>query len=296
MRPLLLAAALLSGALAAGCGAGEPGSLGGSTGAEPPPATLPAPDPDELLEGNGMVLDAGEGPALCLGAVADSLPPQCAGIPIAGWDWAAVDDEQTSNGATWGDYHVVGTYDGEVFTVSDIGPRVLEDSEEPYRAENPCPEPAGGWEVIDPAQSTQEDIAPAYAYATEQPDYVTAFIEHLVEPTVENEGAGPVVFVAAFTGDVERHEAEIRKRWTGPLCVVARDVPTEQELERIRAEVENRLPELGLEFLGSGTGGFEPTVLIEVVADPDGRAQALVDEEYGAGVVRFAPALTPVEG
>lgn len=47
-----------------------------------------------------------------------------------------------------------------------------------------------------------------------------------------------MIFNAVFTGDAERHEAEIRKGWDGPLCVVARDVPTARKLGRVRKEVE----------------------------------------------------------
>ena len=243
-----------------------------------------------------MVLERRDGPdadgaKLCLGGVRLSLPPQCAGIPVANWDWAAVGAEESRGGTTWGDYHVVGTYDGEVFTVirAEAPARSFED---PYRYELPCPEPEGGWVAPDPPHNTQNDVAGARAYAGRQPDHVSSWVEHL-EP--EREEFGPVVFVAVFTGDAERHEAELRKVWSGPLCVVGRDLPTERELARIRSEVEARLPELGLELLGSGTGGFEPAVIIEVVVDVDGRAQALVDREYGPGIVRFVPALRPVQ-
>ena len=47
--------------------------------------------------------------------------------------------------------------------------------------------------------------------------------------------------------------------------------------------------------LGSGTGGFEPTIYIEVLVDVEGRAQALVDEEYGARNRPLSPGLRPVE-
>ena len=84
------------------------------------------------------------------------------------------------------------------------------------------------------------------------------------------------------------------KRW-GPQRIGAEvDAESAKELARIRAEVEGRLPELGLVFLGSGTGGFPPTIYIDVLVDVDGRAQALVNEEYGSGIVRFLPALRPV--
>ena len=117
---LLLAGGLLLALVAAGCGSGDPGSAGGDS--EPPPVMNLAVDPAQLLEGSGTVLDDGSGPQLCLGGVAESLPPQCGGIPLVGWDWGAVEGEESAAGTTWGDFQVVGTYDGEVFTVTDAGP------------------------------------------------------------------------------------------------------------------------------------------------------------------------------
>ena len=115
-RNLILATGLL--VLATGCGAGE------STLAER--ATTPAPAQDApLYEANTMVLEQTEemangahGPALCLGGAMESLPPQCGDVLISNWDWDAVEGEERLSGSTWGDFHVVGTYDGETFTVT----------------------------------------------------------------------------------------------------------------------------------------------------------------------------------
>ena len=110
-------ASLLSALVLTACGADDPGAAVGST--EPAPGE---PPPAQVYEGDGMVLERRDGPdadgaKLCLGGVRLSLPPQCAGIPVANWDWAAVGAEESRGGTTWGDYHGVGTYDGEVFTV-----------------------------------------------------------------------------------------------------------------------------------------------------------------------------------
>jgi hypothetical protein len=297
MRGLLLAVLALAALAASACGAGEPGAAGVSTSRsdEQPPEAVPAPDPSQVYEGSGTVLEAAEehGPELCLGAILTSLPPQCSGVPIANWDWKAVEGERSRSGTTWGDYHVVGTYDGEVFTVTEVGPPAYQEWEDIYRYETPCPEPEGGWVVPDPAHNTQEETRRAHAYARAQADYVISWNDHLEDELQE---FGPVVLVAVFTGDAERHDAEIRKVWDGPLCLVARDLPTARELARIRKEVENRLPDLGLELLGSGIGGFPPTIFVDIVADEGGRAQAVIDDEYGPGIVRFVPALRPVQG
>jgi hypothetical protein len=274
------------------CGSGDPGPVATGTRPVGGSSVSVSAGSEQLDETDAIVIEAGERPMLCVGAIRLVLPPRCGDVPIANWDWGAVAGEESMSGTTWGEYHVVGTYDGEVFTVTEAGPPDRTEDEEIYQYDNPCPEPEGGWVVRDPNRSTQDHVGAAQAYAQRQPDYVISWVDHLDE---ERQEFSPVVYVAAFTGDRERHEAQIREVWDGPLCVVERDVPTERELNRIRAEIEGRLSELGLVFLGSGTGGFEPTIYVEILIDVDGRAQALVDEEYGPGIVRFLPALRPVE-
>jgi hypothetical protein len=85
---------------------------------------------DRVAAGNGIPAEgevAGQGtvlqidaqtPQLCLGAVAESYPPQCGGPEILDWNWDAVDLEETASGVTWGTYAVVGTWDGTRFTLT----------------------------------------------------------------------------------------------------------------------------------------------------------------------------------
>ena len=90
------------------------GSAGGSDAVwTPRTAELP-----QEVHGVGTVLEADEDPMLCLGAIAESYPPQCGGPPVVGWDWAAVEGEESASGVTWGAYAVWGDWDGETFTVS----------------------------------------------------------------------------------------------------------------------------------------------------------------------------------
>jgi hypothetical protein len=271
-----------------GCG-GERESSDDQRGASEPAATS-EPDSGRLYQANTTVLESRRhGPMLCLGGVLTSLPPQCGDVAIEGWDWRAVEGEEALGGTTWGSYHVVGRYDGETFTLSEVAPY------EPPAFEavdfaSPCQEPAGGWRGLDHA--TQEDVSPADAYAGAQPDYVVSWITQLEPSALER---SPVIFNAIFSGDAERHEAEIGKRWRGPLCVIARDVPTARELNRIRREAEASLDELGLQMLSSSSGGpgVEQVIEIRVVVDADGNGQATFDARYGLGVVRLVSALTP---
>ena len=96
------------------------GCAGIAGGPQGGPPTFPTPFPTAPVEvqGLGTVLDSDDSPELCLGAVAESYPPQCSGPPIVGWDWDAVDGEETANEVTWGAYAVWGEWNGETFTVT----------------------------------------------------------------------------------------------------------------------------------------------------------------------------------
>ena len=285
--PLLLAPLAL---LAAACGAGDPpaGGAGERTGQAPPPAS-PA---QQIYEANATVLDDGErGPMLCLGGIALSLPPQCGDVPVTGWDWTAVEGEEKASGTTWGMYHVVGLFDGKTFAVTEA--QLLEDGFGDGMTvpdfTSPCTEPAGGWPGLDAV--TQNEAGPVHAYARSQPEYVTSWVTHLGPRPSE---FSPVVVNVVFTKDAERHEAEMRKIWEGPLCVVERDVPSARELARIRREAEGALAGLGLQMLWSTGPAVEAVIEIGVVADFGGKGQAAFDERYGEGLIRLVPALKPI--
>ena len=96
------------------------GCAGIAGGPQGGPPTFPTPFPTAPVEvqGLGTVLDIDDSPELCLGAVAESYPPQCSGPPMVGWDWDAVDGEETANDVTWGAYAVWGEWNGETFTVT----------------------------------------------------------------------------------------------------------------------------------------------------------------------------------
>jgi hypothetical protein len=290
----ILAASLASLLLVvSGCGTAERTTGGsGTSGTEPPATSVPMPEPTGLYEGDGTVLEAKDrGPELCLGGVLTSLPPQCGGVPLLGWDWRSVDGEESAGGTTWGSYHVVGRYDGETLTVTDVGP--FEEASDSFGTHPDfstlCPAPTGGWAAF--GEVTQEEGRPVYAYARRQPDYVTAWNTHLRPAEAE---FGPVVVNVVFTGEAERHEAEIREFWDGPLCVAERAGRTARELAQIRKEAEASLPGLGLEMLWSSEAGVDSVVEIGVVVDVDGKGQAAFDARYGPGVVRLFPALRSV--
>lgn len=115
--------------LLAACGsrtgdvADDPADGGGPSPAAAPSA-VPAAPGEVGTRGAVTVLDDGSGPALCLGPIAESFPPQCGGPPLVDWDWKAQlpDTYQQASGVTWGEYAVTGRWDGESLTVTHAVP------------------------------------------------------------------------------------------------------------------------------------------------------------------------------
>lgn len=113
--PALTALTIVAAVLVTGCATAAP------AGDAPPGSSLgslwPAPPEGEVIA-QGMVMDVAGVVELCLGAVQESYPPQCSGLPLAEWSWDGLDGSETSGDVTWGSYAVQGTYDGETFTVT----------------------------------------------------------------------------------------------------------------------------------------------------------------------------------
>jgi hypothetical protein len=296
MRRSLIVATVFAALLFSGCGAGEQG-----TADEPPTTSAPVPDPSQLYETDTTVLGDASGPKLCVGGVAESLPPQCVGLPLVGWDWDAVEGEKRAMGATWGTYRVVGTLDGEAFVVQEAGPaRPTGGRERDFGT--PCPEPAGGWAPVDPSRASDEDFAAGAAVAQSQPGYVALWVDYAGGLTADDvarrlEEGEPVLQImnVVVTEDVAGAEAAIRESWGGPLCVTRRQGHTEAELAAIREEALAFIQEeLGLRYLWSSGGDVGLAAEVGVVVDPGGAGQAALDERYGPGMVKLFPALTPV--
>jgi hypothetical protein len=121
MNPLRASLRLLGTGLAgvlllsACVGQAGPTSAGNEPDDAPAATAPPTPSAPGPVSTVATVLQEGDGPPeLCLGGVAESLPPQCGGPEIAGWDWDAVESDSAS-GTTWGEYAVEGTWDGETF-------------------------------------------------------------------------------------------------------------------------------------------------------------------------------------
>lgn len=282
-------------AMLAGCG-----GLGTDPGDDDITQT-PAPrtDREQRYEWSGVILESPEhGPMLCLGMLLESLPPQCGDVRLAGWDWGTVAGEERLGTTTWGEYHVVGTYEGSSFRVLEVGPPdppPAPDRGDPV--DTPCSEPPGGWVAEDPGRTSEADRQNATREASSEPDFAGLWVDHVGDPAPEEMEADPtsaeIILNVAFTGDLARHDSELRALWGGPLCVVQHE-RTEAELRSIQRDFPGGRSDLGLSVLWTDVNVVDNVMEMGVVViDPQTRKA--LDERYGPGAVRVIPALRPLE-
>src|SRR6478609_1267640 len=278
MRILVAAAALTVLGAATACSteaemrAVDRTDAGAAADAPSGEAPRPVPDGDVRTLGLVTVLDDGDGPEMCLGAVAASSPPQCSGPALAGFDWGDAGSEE-AGGVRWGSYALTGTFDGSTFTVGDAIPAALYDTTaapEPEPLAAACDEPT----TTDTAKATPEDLDATLAAASALPTYATSWL------------TGDTINVAV-TEDAEGAETELRKTWGGPLCVTTVE-RTDADLNAINQELQ---AELGDQLLTSGS--TSPDSLDAQVVYDDGSIQEWADATWGDGLVRVSSALEP---
>ena len=297
----VLASALLALALP-GCGAQAASPRGGSTsqtGSTPSAtgvSTVATPDGKRELVGIGTVLATAGGPAmLCLGPVAMSLPPQCTGPTIVGWDWARAPQAESKIGVRWGSYAVVGRWDGTAFTLTrpPTTPEAFTGEVRPPAGTpdftTPCPAPAGGWRVVDPAKATQQAFDTTATAAESLPGFAGLWIDQ-PHPMSETEANDPTQFIldVKVKGDVAAAEATLRRTWGGKLCV-SEAKRTDAELRRIQDAVTHSPG-----TMSASSDMIAERIDLSVLFD-DGTLQRAMDARYGAGLVRVTSALYPYE-
>lgn len=291
MRTRILTVLLLAGVLV-GCGndGSTPSDTPKAAGSAPSsPVATPTTLPSAIPPASGLVttgspvtvLAKPDQPAeACIGGVEDSYPPQCGGTVLSGFDWAEhPGDFEEYNGIRWGEFVVIGHFDGTTIDVTKVVPENEYVRPQPTPHEDLfkplCPEPEGGWKVVDPSKTGGTDVYKTFRVARRLPGYADGFIDMDPKPAVIN---------VRVTGDPAAAEKELRKVWGGALCVV--------KAGRDQAEIRRISDELGdLPGVLSWGGDNEP-IKASVIWD-DGSLQAWADNEYGDGVVTIYSALQP---
>lgn len=247
------------------------------------------------------VLDNGSGAELCLGPIMESYPPQCSGPKLVGWTWSdRVGPFEEASGTRWGSYILTGTYDpaANEFTPTEVisgQGHVWPDPDDVWTS--PCPEPAGGWRVIDTSKASAGDLDAALSLAASLPGYSTAWVDQSPNPYAgknlkdeekERRLNDPryTVINIAVTGDLAAAEAKIREVWSGMLCV-SPGVRTEAELLAVQDQLQG-VTGLLSSFPDPRTG----VVKAQVIYD-DGSLQAALDRRLGEGLVEVESALKP---
>ncbi len=210
-----------------------------------------------------------------------------------GWDWSSVDGEQATGGTTWGEYHLVGTYDGTTLTLAEAPTAPHPPAPAPLPSfVTPCAAPAGGWDVVDPSKVALTDYEAFMAAAQSPPDYAGMWTDQ----STNHDGVAGVptktVMNVAYTGNLDQHRSQLAAVWGGPICVVSHD-RTRTDLQGIQSDVMGDGGRaLGLQVGAAWTDDVDNVVKVTVMALDDG-AQSRVDARYGPGVVVLDSYLRP---
>ena len=155
------------------------------------------------------------------------------------------------------------------------------------------PTPTGGWQVVDATKLDGQDAALEHASA--QPDFAGAWLDQSINPAAAEEepdeeamdDPAELVLNLRFTGDLPRHEAEIRSYWGGALCLTEAD-RTLRDLERIQQALQEEP-----DALSSDIDTVQGTVGLTVpAADP--AQQAPLDRRHGEGTAVVTGRLPPL--
>ncbi len=244
----------------------------------------PAASDDQRYTATGTVLaNESHGPQLC-GVVATSYPPQCGGLDIVGWDWSEV-ESQTQGDVQWGEYTVVGTWDGERLHLTGPPtppqpPESPEPGEPGDEVTTPCEEPEGGWQDVDPDKAKPADQQRAISRARSASEFGGAWIDPL--------GPREAVLNLSFTGDLAAKRKWIREVWGGPLCV-SKAERSYTRLEEVQQEIKD-VPG----FISGGIDEPGNVVRLEVYVATDELRDELADR-YGPGTVELTGFLQPVD-
>jgi hypothetical protein len=246
-------------------------------------------------------------PELCIDPVLSAAPGYlparptppglpCEGPPIRGWDWSRVTEVNAQDGVRWGTYHVVGTYDGKTFTLTQQ-PEPAPASSPPQPTvpdtTTPCPTPPGGWTIRDRSRFTLDDFQAVEAAAQGAADYVGEWSDGTTPVDGAVRLSPEAVRMFAFTGDAATHQAQLEAIWGGPICVVQRPYSLDELRAAITAIDGSFGTQLGIDVFEIGPDAVGDRVdVTTTVATP--AMQAAVEQRFGAGLVNLMPLLTIV--
>ncbi|WP_134772160.1 hypothetical protein [Ornithinimicrobium flavum] len=293
MRIAAVLVATASALLVASCGsqtepvADGPAVTGSAPNASGTPTPPSAGESDVVDLSKEVVLAAspyqrseGDPVVLCFGPQAAIYPPDCSGPELEGpFSWAD-HDVRRENGITWTDttLYAIGHYDPEVgeqgrFTLtvplSPDPPPGYDTTDRLGTAFTAlCEDPTADVPDVDQADRTRgpagmdEEQALLALVREDLPGYAASWVSD----------GGVMNVLLAEDADLDASRAAIRDVYTGPLCLEARDVPSDEALRAAQDAVAARTD---LRFLSVGVGGTEPRLYVEVVVADRATVEAI---------------------
>jgi hypothetical protein len=247
----------------------------------------------QRYEYDGLVAQtAHHSPELCIYPTTLELGPSsdsCAGPLVVGWNASK----------TSGRFHLVGTYDGHEFTLSQppsapvpLPPTVPKGPTPPVQIPSGCPTPPGGWQVTNAARISFDDYNAVTNAARAAPGFAGMWFGPTASVGGSTDYAHSVINIA-FTGNLDAHRRALADIWGGPICVVQRP-HSYAELQTIsRALFGAAGRQLGLQMIAGGPDDVLDVVHAEVVA-ATAETRRAVDQRFGKGVVDLTSVLRPV--
>ena len=203
---------------------------------------------------------------------------------VAGLDWNQIATKQTRQRVTSAELHLVGTFDGTTFTLTEPPSKPQLSPPVPsFGFVDACPVPAGGFPVVDATKGADDARSAAFQYADRQADHAGTWV-----------GPDHETLNLTFTGDLARHEREIRAVWGGKLCV-ARQERRAGEVGRVAQEIttDPAVTAAGVYVTSAHSDPVRNRVYAHVFI-ADAAAQYWLDHKYGKGMVYLQPFLYPV--
>jgi hypothetical protein len=242
--------------------------------------------------------DHTHGPELCIYASAGAVTPDssdCAGPAITNWDWAQAPPKTRTRDTIQsisGEYHLVGTYDGKAFTLTQPPSPGHEPRPTVEDEPAPCPTPSGGWQSSNPARHGLTDFQALQGAAQGAPDFAGMWSSSTVGTGPSDDFQHNHVTVVAYTDNLAAHRAELAALWGGPVCVV-QHTHTYAELQETMTRINNDPGQLGLQILGDSPDEVHNAVRLEVIAATDATQRA-IDRRFGPGLVKVSSRMKPI--
>lgn len=303
-RAPMFAVALALGAAAvigvAGCAATAPPGADAPEGAAAP-ATVAPHGPLLTSDAPITVVGTEAETTACFYGVLLSLPIRCRGLKLVGWDWndhrGAYEEVAGRPGQHQGQFVLTGYLDEEAGTFTPVNVGSAEGYEPPEELPleeqfaTPCPEPAGGWRVVDEATTTEEALEAVARAAEKLRGYSALWLDSfaMADPKKKHPGNDPrrTIINVKVTHGIARAEKKLRKVWGGMLCVTT-GTRTQAELLRIQDDISTKYQNLSS---GPEMGEY---LWVSTLYD-DGTMQREFDHRYGAGAVRVSSQLRVVD-